>query len=123
MKKVLDYVGGLLAMIVMFAIILLVGCTREKSTHEKSVYVSPYAIESDSIEETKSETTYPRALVVDYNDIENGVVYFNDKVANEWLFEIETDLESGDTVGAIFSDNGTPEYIYDDYIVDFRYSF
>lgn len=119
MKKVLDYVGGLLAMIVMFAIILLVGCTREKSTQQRSFYVSPYAIEN----ETEKENTYPRALVVDYNDIENGIVFFNDKVENEWIYEAETDLETGDVVGAMFSDNGTPNYIYDDIILDVRYSF
>ena len=69
----------------------------------------------------QSEAYYPRAFVVSELDKENDEVICVDGVEFKWSFKEIEDWERGDLVVAIMSDNGTPNYLFDDYFVEIRY--
>lgn len=69
----------------------------------------------------KIETVYPKTFVVSACDLDNDKVFIVDANGNEWAISGIEDWMEGDVASAIMSDNGTPE-IYDDAILDIRYS-
>ena len=69
----------------------------------------------------KVETVYPATFVVSAVDPDTDRVFLTDFNNNEWVIEGVEDWMEGDVASAIMADNGTP-IIYDDRIVDIRYS-
>ena len=64
---------------------------------------------------------YPRtAFVSELNYVED-VVTVTDCVGYDWQFYGCEDWEVGDMVSMIMGDNGMPNYIKDDIIVDYQY--
>lgn len=70
----------------------------------------------------KIETVYPKTFVVSACDLDNDTVFLVDSNNNEWAISGIEDWMEGDVASAIMSDNGTPDSIYDDKILDIRYS-
>jgi hypothetical protein len=68
------------------------------------------------------ETLYPKTFTVSAVDLDNDMVFLVDYNGNEWAIYGIEDWMEGDVASAIMSDNGTPDSIYDDKIVDIRYS-
>lgn len=69
----------------------------------------------------KIETVYPKTFTVSACDQDSDKVFLVDFNGNEWTISGIEDWMEGDVASAIMSDNGTPE-IYDDAILDIRYS-
>ena len=63
-------------------------------------------------------------VVTDVTETETGyIVICEDFTENIWEFTAEDgDWDKGDLVSAIMTDNGTPDYIYDDEFITVRYS-
>ena len=79
--------------------------------------------ETESVSESElSYSLYPTCGVVSELNEANDLVIFTDFNGNEWEFKGVEDWIEGDIVSAIMSDNCTPENIYDDVIVQTRYS-
>lgn len=68
------------------------------------------------------ETLYPKTFTVSAVDLDNDMVFLVDFNGNEWCISGIEDWAEGDVASAIMSDNGTPDSIYDDKILDIRYS-
>ena len=64
---------------------------------------------------------YPRTAFVSELNYAEDVVTVTDCVGYDWQFYGCEDWEVGDMVSMIMSDNGTPNNIKDDIIVDCRY--
>lgn len=63
--------------------------------------------------------TYPQVFEV--VEIDNDLVYLTDWDGNEWVWEGAEDWDVGDYAAAIMDSNGT-DNIYDDIIIDLRYT-
>lgn len=64
---------------------------------------------------------YPNAGIITELDTENDIVYFTDFSGNIWSFYGIEDLLEGDIIAVIMAEQGKPNYIYDDEVVDVRY--
>lgn len=74
-----------------------------------------------SAAETKKGNEYPATMVIYCVDYRLDVVYITDGYHNYYFVGVE-DLYIGDTLSLIMSDNGTPNTVKDDIILDYRYS-
>ena len=74
-----------------------------------------------SAAETKNGSEYPSTMIVYCVDYRLDLVYITDGY-NNFYFEGVEDLFTGDTLSLIMNDNGTPETVKDDVIVNYRYS-
>lgn len=68
-----------------------------------------------------SGSLYPRTAFISELDYEKDIVTVTDCVGYDWQFYGCEDWEIGDMVSMIMSDNGTPNNIKDDIIVDCQY--
>lgn len=64
---------------------------------------------------------YPQTFFVNDTDCARDTLILIDFNGNEWLWSGIEDYEKGDIIAAIMEDNGT-EIIYDDIIINIRYS-
>lgn len=64
---------------------------------------------------------YPQTFFVNDIDHAQDMLILIDFNGNEWLWSGIEDYEKGDIIAAIMEDNGT-EIIYDDIIINIRYS-
>jgi len=64
---------------------------------------------------------YPQTFFVNDIDRAQNMLILIDFNGNEWLWSDIEDYEKGDIIAAIMEDNGT-EIIYDDIIINIRYS-
>lgn len=71
--------------------------------------------------EIGDQAIYPRCFCVYEIDREYDILYLYDGTENNWEYEGVEDYCVGDYVCAIMGDNGTPDYIYDDEIIELRY--
>ena len=71
--------------------------------------------------ETKNGGEYPSTMIVYCVDYRLNLVYITDGYHNYYFVGVE-DLFIGDTLSLIMNDNGTPETVKDDIIIDYRYS-
>ena len=83
------------------------------------VMVIFFAIFAGGMAHTQAGMEYSQILEV--VEIENDLVYLVDCDSNEWIWEGAEDWEIGDFAAATMSTNGT-EIIYDDIIVNLRYT-
>ena len=74
-----------------------------------------------SAAETKNGSEYPSTMIVYCVDYRLDLVYITDGYNNYYFVGVE-DLYIGDTLSLIMSDNGTPNTVKDDVILDYRYS-
>lgn len=70
----------------------------------------------------KIERLYPKTFIVSTCDPDTNRVFLVDANDNEWVIFGVEDWMEGDIASAIMSDNGTTKTIYDDKIVELRYS-
>lgn len=77
------------------------------------------AIFSGGIAQTQATMQY--AQVFEVVEINDDLVYLTNWDGNEWIWEGTEDWEVGDFAAAIMDTNGT-EIIYDDTIVELRYT-
>lgn len=68
------------------------------------------------------EQLYPKAFIVSACDPDSDRVFLTDTNNNEWAILGVEDWSEGDIAAAIMNDSGTPDSIYDDKIVEIRYS-
>lgn len=68
-----------------------------------------------------TQTTMEYSQVFEVVEIENDLIYLVDWDGNEWIWEGAEDWEIGDFAAATMNTNGT-EIIYDDIIVNLRYT-
>lgn len=66
-------------------------------------------------------TLYPRAVMVDEIKLESDTVVFKDGAGFTWEFEGVEDWAEGDVAAMLMDDNGTPENILDDYVINIWY--
>lgn len=66
---------------------------------------------------------YPRAVYVDHINTDRDTVTFADGAGVLWEICGVEDWALGDTAALLMDDNGTPDFIYDDSIVEARYGF
>ena len=75
---------------------------------------------------TKANTTehriYAKTAVVIELDRENDIVTVVDGAENFWEFYGVEDWETGDFASMLMDDNGTPENIFDDIIIEVTYA-
>ena len=83
------------------------------------VMVLFFAIFASGIAHTQAGIEY--AQILEVVEIENELVYLIDWDGNEWIWEGVEDWEIGDFAAATMNTNGT-EIIYDDIIVELRYT-
>lgn len=69
---------------------------------------------------TPDVSIYPMTMVAVEIDYELDAVTCVDFNGNEWAFFGTEDYNRGDYVSTIMSDNGTPDWIYDDEIISTR---
>lgn len=69
-----------------------------------------------------NSNTYPKAAYVVALNYKNDVVTVEDATGNRWDFYGCEDYYEGDIVAMTMSDNGTPDNIYDDIIINARFS-
>lgn len=85
------------------------------------------------IEVPNNHGIYPMTMIVVETSIDDkgtesieddgGEIILVDSNGSEWVYEeYPEDYMPGDFVSLIMDDNGTPNYIYDDVILDMRYS-
>ena len=74
-----------------------------------------------SAAETKNGSEYPTTMIIYCVDYKLNLVYITDGYNNYYFKGVE-DLYTGDTLSLIMNDNGTPETVKDDVIVNYRYS-
>ena len=67
--------------------------------------------------------TYPLAARVEAMKQAEDTVLFVDGAGNGWVISGIDDWQLGDVAGLLMDDNGTPEYIMDDIVIDVRYGF
>lgn len=68
-----------------------------------------------------TQTTMEYSQVLEVVEIENDLIYLVDWDGNEWIWEGAEDWTIGDYAAATMNTNGT-EIIYDDIIVNLRYT-
>lgn len=83
------------------------------------VMVMFFAIFAGDIAHSQTGREYSQILKV--VEIENDLIYLTDWNGNEWIWEGAEDWEVGDFAAATMNTNGT-EIIYDDIIVNLRYT-
>lgn len=83
------------------------------------IMVMFFAIFAGGVVHTQASMEYAQMLKV--VEIEDGLVYFVDWNGNEWIWEGAEDWEIGDYAAATMDTNGT-EVIYDDIIIELRYT-
>ena len=66
---------------------------------------------------TPSNYLYPRTAVVREINYEQRIITIEDFEGLLWEFESEEEWSENDIVSLLMSDNGTPDYIYDDKII------
>lgn len=64
---------------------------------------------------------YPRAVYVSEIKLEDDIVVFEDGAGFTWEFTGVEDWGVGDVAAMLMDDNGTPETIYDDYVIETWY--
>jgi len=65
---------------------------------------------------------YPMGATVVETDRVSDTVIIEESNGNTWAFQGVEDWAVGDGVACIMHDNGTPKWVYDDIIVDVRYT-
>lgn len=83
------------------------------------VMVMFFAIFAGGVVHTQNTMEYSQVLEV--VEIENDLIYLVDWDGNEWIWEGAEDWAIGDYAAATMNTNGT-EIIYDDIIVNLRYT-
>lgn len=83
------------------------------------VMVMFFAIFAGGVVHTQATIEYSQVLEV--VEIENDLIYLVDWDGNEWIWEGAEDWAIGDYAAATMNTNGT-EIIYDDIIVNLRYT-
>lgn len=83
------------------------------------VMVMFFAIFAGGVIHTQNTMEYSQVLEV--VEIENDLIYLVDWDGNEWIWEGAEDWAIGDYAAATMNTNGT-EIIYDDIIVNLRYT-
>ena len=68
-----------------------------------------------------SVTYYPSCGIVTSLETETDSVIYEDPSGNIWDFKGIEDWAVNDVVALIMSDNGTPNYVYDDEPISWRY--
>ena len=94
-----------LTLVLMVALVGLVACTEQKTVEAEKVEFHHYPACGEVVEINR----------------ENGKVVVEDFNGNLWAFEGCEDWMEGDICAMIMSDEGTPETIYDDVIIQARY--
>ena len=69
----------------------------------------------------KPHDIYPKSAIVTEVDYENDLVTITDFSGRMYAFYGCDDWYEGDICAAIMDDNGTPETVYDDIILEVRY--
>ena len=64
---------------------------------------------------------YPRAAFVNEIKLKDDIVVFEDGAGFAWECQTIEDWVVGDVVAMLMDDNGTPNSIYDDYIIAVEY--
>ena len=105
MNRKLTCIVMVMVIVLQLAMVICVGCTEQKP------------IETEKIEFRH----YPACGEVVEINRENGKVVVEDFNGNLWAFEGTEDWMEGDICAMIMSDEGTPETIYDDVIIQARY--
>jgi hypothetical protein len=77
------------------------------------------AIFAGGVVHTRASTEY--AQILEVVEIEDDLVYMIDWEGNEWVWKGAEDWDIGDFAAATMNTNGT-EIIYDDIIVNLRYT-
>ena len=85
------------------------------------VAVKTQFAEAANARESNDPLCYPAVGVVVGFSEEDDIVFVRTHDGNEWSFEEIDDWQVGDKCCMVFSDNGTPGYVYDDQIVAVRY--
>ena len=80
-----------------------------------------YSPSSES-EQTNANEVYPRAMEIIAFEEEHDTVVLEDAVGLSWCFYGIEDWEIGDMVIVMLDNNGTPDTITDDIIVDTYFS-
>ncbi len=70
--------------------------------------------------EIGNQAIYPRTFLVYEIDKECDILYLCDGAELAWEYKGIEDYCVNDYVTAIMGDNGTPDYIYDDEIIELR---
>jgi len=83
------------------------------------VMVIFFAIFAGGVVHTQASVEY--AQVLEVVEIKDDLVYMVDWDGNEWIWEDAEDWEIGDYAAATMDTNGT-EIIYDDIIVNLKYT-
>lgn len=83
------------------------------------VMVMFFAIFAGGVAHTQTSMEYSQVLEV--VEIKEDLVYMVDGDGNEWIWEGAEDWDVGDCAAATMNTNGT-EIIYDDIIVELRYT-
>ena len=83
------------------------------------VMVLFFAIFAGGVVHTQASVEY--AQVLEVVEIKDDLVYMVDWDGNEWIWEGAEDWDIGDFAAATMNTNGT-EIIYDDIIVNLRYT-
>lgn len=83
------------------------------------VMIMFFAIFASGVIHTQATMKYSQVLEV--VEIENDLIYLVDWNGNEWIWEGAEDWDIGDYATATMNTNGT-EIIYDDIIVNLRYT-
>lgn len=73
------------------------------------------------VEIPNDHAIYPRGFIIAEMEKETDTLILDDGTGLEWKYEGIEDYWVGDYVVAIMDDNGTPNSIYDDIILDLRY--
>ena len=94
-----------LTLVLMVALVGLVACTKQKPVETEKIEFRHYPACGEVVEINR----------------ENGKVVVEDFNGNLWAFEGGEDWMEGDICAMIMSDEGTPEIIYDDVIIQARY--
>lgn len=68
------------------------------------------------------QNTYPRAMAIAEIDRKEDIAICVDACGLEWEFSEPEDLEVGDVIICTMYDNGTPDKITDDEIIDIVWS-
>ena len=72
--------------------------------------------------EIGNQSIYPRTFLVYEIDEEYDIMYMVDGAGLDWSWKGTEDYNVGDYVCAIMGDNETPNYIYDDIMLELRYA-
>ena len=67
-----------------------------------------------------SSTVYPRAGFIRAIEYDTGLEYIEDMAGQIWIYGKVEDLSAGDHVAMLMFTNFTPDYIFDDVILDIR---